>query len=147
MRDSFSAPEIQAPRVLGHSGPFDTPEWIAYAAMAICNNNGIAVVHLKKGWRVPLESAVVLVSDDTPATAIRELREAEPAWTILTRPAKLDDLIPALISTVRNNRHAAIVMTKAERLDSWLAIAGSALVHVAVDDPIGFFGDVIGGVE
>ncbi|NEJ83678.1 hypothetical protein GR268_45305 [Rhizobium leguminosarum] len=55
--------------------------------------------------------------------------------------------MPALISAVRNNRHAAIVVTTPERLEHWRSIAGTDLVHVAVDDPIGFFGDVIGGAE
>ena len=147
MRNSVSTQGNQAPRVLHHPGPFDTPAWIAYAAMAICNNNGIETVVLKRGARVPLEASVVMVTDDVPSSALNELQDASPTWTILVKHPTVSDYVPALISAVRNNRHAAIVFTSKDRLDSWLAIAGTDLVHVAIGDPVGFFGSVIGGAE
>jgi len=113
--------------------------------MAICENNGVEIIALTRGVRVPFEASVVFLSDEVTATGLTELCDAGPTWTLITRPANVGDLMPALISAVRNNRHAAIVVTTPERVEHWLSIAGTDLVHVAVDDPIGFFGDVIGG--
>ncbi|ACE92773.1 hypothetical protein RHECIAT_CH0003835 [Rhizobium etli CIAT 652] len=148
MRCNNVTSESQAPRVLTHPGPFETAPWIAYAAMAICNNNGIKTVTLKRGDRVPLEASVIFVTDRTPESLVQEVREFEPTYTIFAgQSVSLSDYMPALISAVRNNRHAAIVVTRTDRLDHWLSIAGRDLVHVAVADPIGFFGDAMGGAE
>lgn len=145
MRCNNVTSESQVPRALYHPGPFKTPLELASAAMAICENNGVESIALTYGVRVPFEASVVFLSDEVTATALTELRDAVPTWTLITKPANVGDLIPALISAVRNNRHAAIVVTTPERMDYWLSIAGTNLVHVATDDPIGFFGDVIGG--
>ncbi|MGO6687932.1 hypothetical protein [Rhizobium johnstonii] len=148
MRCNNVTSEFQAPRVLTHPGPFETAPWIAYAAMAICNNNGIKTVPLRRGDRVPLEASVIFLNDRTPETLVQEVTEFEPTYTIFAgQSVSLSDYLPALISAVRNNRHAAIVVTHIDRLDHWLSIAGRDLVHVAVADPIGFFGDAMGGAE
>lgn len=148
MRCNNVTSESQAPRVLTHPGPFSTPAWIAYAAMAICNNNGVKTVKLTRGVRVPLEASVIFVTDGVSGAALKELQDYDPTFTIIAkRGVVLSDYMPALISAVRNNRQAAIVVTGPDRLDHWVSIAGSNLLHVAVDDPIGFFGDVIGGAE
>jgi hypothetical protein len=147
MGSNISGAEIQVPRALYHPGPFEGPLDLASAAMAICENNGVDIIALTRGVRVPFEASVVFLSDEVTATALTELCDAAPTWTLITRPANVGDLMPALISAVRNNRHAAIVVTTPERSEHWGSIAGTDLVHVAVDDPIGFFGDVIGGAE
>lgn len=147
MRCNSVTSESQAPRVLHHAEPIDTPPWNAYAAMAVCHNNGIKVVRLKRGVRVPHEAAIVIVTDDVPSSALDDLKDFSPTWTILTKPTTIPDYMSALISAVRNNRHAAIVNTSKDGLEHWLGIAGTDLVHVSVDDPVGFFGDAIGGVE
>jgi len=148
MGNNISNADIQVPRVLHHPGPFDTPEWVAYAAMAICNNNRIPVVRAKAGVGIPLEAAVIIVTDDVPDDVLADIRDARPTFSIIAATkVSLSDHIPALISTVRNNRHAAIVRIASNSLGRWLTIAGTDLVHVAIDDPVGFFGDVMGGAE
>ncbi|MBB2714080.1 hypothetical protein N2597_04335 [Rhizobium sophoriradicis] len=147
MRNNISDADIQVPRPHYHPGPFETPLDLASAVMAICENNGIEVVALVRGVRTPQEASIAFLTDDVSAAALEDLRDADPTWTIITCPYDMADLMPALVSAVRNNRHAAVVVTDKDRLNHWLKIAGKNLVHVVTDDPLMFFGDVSGGAE